>query len=84
MKYIITFAKSFIFHSRIYVAANLGAVHIAPLPGHLESVIAANLGPVGTLPAPIPHVAPVEPQPLPIPSFLARRNSNPDGTPRTW
>lgn len=66
------------------MAANLGAVHIAPLPGHFESVIAANLGPVGTPPVALPQLAPVEPQPLPIPLFLARRNSNSDGTPRTW
>lgn len=36
--------------SRSYVATTRGAQHIAPLPGHIESVEATNLQPApGTL-----------------------------------
>lgn len=65
----------------MYIAQNGGAIHIAPLPGHVGSVIASNLGaPPGTVPfnpflGPYPpfgpgiavDIAPPIPPPVPPP-----------------
>lgn len=83
----------------MYIAENLGALHIAPLPGHVGTVFASNMRPaLGTIPpyygpqsvdvAPPPPASPPPPppgppRPAPVPP-VAPAPVPPPPPPRTW